>query len=124
MKNSMSKKTVVIGASDNPSRYAYMATMKLKSHGHEVVPIGVKKGSIDGVEIRTGQPPLENVHTITLYLRASRQKELYDYFLSLKPKRIIFNPGAENEELEQLAEKNGIEATEACTLVLLGIGAY
>ena len=120
----MNKKTVVLGASNNPSRYSYVAVNRLLQHGHEVVPVGVKKGSVAGINILNNQPEILNVHTVTLYMRDEIQKPLYDYIFSLNPKRIIFNPGTENEELEQLAKSKGIETIEACTLVMLSVGNY
>lgn len=118
------KKTVVLGATPNPARYAYLAVQKLARHGHEVVPVGVQAGEIGGISIQLGQPALAGVHTVTLYLRDTRQPEYYDYILSLRPQRIIFNPGAENPELARLARENGIQPVEACTLVMLSIGNY
>lgn len=118
------KKTLVLGATTNPERYAYLAVQRLKQKGHEVVPIGVKEGKVSGIEILHGQPAVPDVDTVTLYIGPQRQPEYYDYILSLQPKRIIFNPGTENPELVQLAEKQGIETVEACTLVMLSIGAY
>lgn len=118
------KKTLVLGATTNPERYAYLAVQRLKQKGHEVVPIGVKEGKVSGIEILHGQPAVPDVDTVTLYIGPQRQPEYYDYILSLQPKRIIFNPGTENAELVQLAEKQGIETVEACTLVMLSIGAY
>jgi predicted CoA-binding protein len=122
----MSKKTVLVGATTNPARYAFFAAETLNDHEHEVVPIGLKKGIVQGkpiLDIRQ-QPKIDNVDTITLYIRPEHQKQWYNYFLSLKPKRIIFNPGTENPELELLAEENGIEALEACTLVMARTGQY
>ncbi|MBC7774851.1 MAG: CoA-binding protein [Phycisphaerae bacterium] len=118
------KKTIVIGASPNSARYAYLATMRLAQHGHEVVPIGIRKGEIEGIKIVEGKPEEEGVDTVTLYLGPARQPEYYDYIFSLKPKRIIFNPGTENPEFEQMAKERGIETVEGCTLVMLSIGAY
>src|ERR1044072_996597 len=118
------KKTVVIGASENPQRYSYLAVKSLLRHGQDVVPVGLKEGNIGDVKILAGKPPIENVDTVTMYVGPADQKSWYDYILTLKPKRIIFNPGAENEELEAIAEKNGIEVVEACTLVMLSIGNY
>jgi predicted CoA-binding protein len=118
------KKTVVLGASENPQRYSYLAVKSLLRHGQEVVPVGLKEGTIESVKILAGRPSIENVDTVTLYVGPANQKAWYDYILSLKPKRIIFNPGAENEELEEMAEKNGIEVVEACTLVMLSVGNY
>ncbi len=120
----MSKKTLVIGASENPQRYSNMATKSLLKHGHPVMLLGLKQGNIDGHVILVGQPKLTDIDTVTLYLNPVNQKIWYDYIINLKPKRIIFNPGTENPELFNQATRIGIECTEACTLVLLSIGAY
>ena len=118
------KNTVILGASNNPERYSYMATVKLKAHGHKVYPVGEKEGEIEGEKILTNKPLLENIDTVTLYLSEKNQKPVYDYIFALKPKRLIFNPGTENAELENLAEAKGIECVDACTLVMLSIGNY
>ncbi|MEO6168360.1 MAG: CoA-binding protein [Chitinophagales bacterium] len=118
------KLTVVLGASTNPSRYSYLAINRLVQHGHQVLPIGSREGEVAGVKIVTGTPSIEKVDTVTLYLNPQRQVQYYDYIINLQPKRIIFNPGTENSELEKLANENGIEATEACTLVMLSTGEY
>jgi predicted CoA-binding protein len=118
------KKTVVLGASQNPSRYSYLAVKRLRAHNHPVIAIGRRKGMIGEVEIETGHTAAENVDTVTLYLNPQNQKDYYDYILGLKPKRIIFNPGTENDDLVNKAKQNGIEPVEACTLVMLSIGAY
>ena len=89
-----------------------------------MIAVGKKKAAVGDVEIATGQEPADGVDTVTLYLNANNQKEYYDYILSLKPKRIIFNPGAENGELEALARANNIQPMEACTLVLLSTGQF
>lgn len=120
----MMKKTLVLGASENPERYSNKAILKLRSKGHPVVAIGKRKGKVEDVEIGTEQQPLEDIDTVTLYLNPDNQKPYYDYILSLHPKRIVFNPGTENAELEHMAEERGIEAQEACTLVLLATGQY
>jgi hypothetical protein len=101
-----------------------MATKSLTSHGHKVYPVGIKEGEVEGEKILVGRPVPNDVDTVTMYLSAKNQKDWYDYILSLKPKRIIFNPGAENQELVELANKQGIESVEACTLVMLSIGNY
>jgi predicted CoA-binding protein len=118
------KKTVVLGASDNPARYSYLAVEKLTRYGHPVVAIGKKEGKVGNTDIITAHPDEKEVDTVTVYLNPQLQKQYYDYILSLHPKRIIFNPGAENEELYDLAKTNGIQPMEACTLVLLGTGQY
>ena len=118
------KKTLVLGASQNPQRYSYLALNKLSTHKHTVVAIGGRKGKVGDVEIDTEQKPLTDIDTVTLYLNPQNQIPYYNYIISLKPKRIIFNPGTENEELYTLAKRNGIEVIEACTLVLLSTGQY
>ena len=118
------KKTLILGATTNPSRYGYIATSRLKKYGHEVIPLGIREGEIEGVSIQMGKPNIEDIDTITLYLNPKRQEEYYDYILSLNPKRIIFNPGTENPALIALAKKNDIETEIACTLVMLSIGDY
>jgi uncharacterized protein len=120
----MPKKTVVLGASDNPSRYSFLAINRLIAHQHPVVAIGKKEAEVAGVHITKEYQNEEGVDTITLYLNPMNQKPYYDYILSLKPKRIIFNPGTENDELIGLAEENGIEPVLACTLVMLSTGQY
>ncbi|MEP7144531.1 MAG: CoA-binding protein [Ferruginibacter sp.] len=118
------KKTLVIGASPNPARYSYLAVQKLSAHQHPVIALGIKKGVIGNTEIETEKKAFEQIDTVTLYLNPLRQKDYYDYILALQPKRIIFNPGTENEELNKLARQKGIQTMEACTLVLLSIGQY
>lgn len=113
-----------MGASDNPSRYSYLAIKRLNAAQHPVTAIGIRKGNVDAVPIITEHPKIEDIDTVTIYLNENNQRQYYDYILSLHPKRIIFNPGAENDELANLAEANGIEVMEACTLVLLSTGQY
>ena len=118
------KKTLVLGASDNPSRYSFLAVHRLRAHGHPVVAIGKKNGVVNDVTIKKEKKDFDDVDTVTLYLNPAHQKQYYDYIVSLKPQRIIFNPGAENDELADLAVKNGIKTMEACTLVLLSTNQY
>lgn len=119
------KTTVVLGASDDPGRYSYLAVNRLRNYDHPVIAIGKKTGRVADVDIQKGpQPPQEGVDTVTLYLNPLHQKMYYDYILSLKPKRIIFNPGTENDELAVLANEQGIKTLEACTLVMLSTGQY
>lgn len=118
------KKTVVLGASDNPSRYSYLAIQRLRAHNHPVVAIGKKTGQVAGVEISKDHLAEKEVDTITLYLNPRNQVEYYDYILSLQPKRIIFNPGTENDELIKKARENNIQPVIGCTLVMLSTGQY
>lgn len=122
--NTLKKKTLVMGASDNPERYSYLAINRLRSNGHPVVAIGKKAVTVADVMIGTKKELYKEIDTVTMYLGAPHQKEYYDYILALHPKRIIFNPGAENQELAELAKNNGIQALEACTLVLLSTGQF
>ncbi len=120
----MKNKTLVLGASENPGRYSYLAVKKLLSKGQEVLAIGKTGGNVDGVVINKEPVDTDEVATVTMYLNPLHQKAYYDYILSLKPNRIIFNPGAENEELETIAQKAGIKTIEACTLVMLSTGQF
>jgi predicted CoA-binding protein len=116
MKN---KKTVVLGASTKPDRYAYKAITMLVEKGHSVLAIGQNTGEVAGVKIYTKAIPLKNIDTITLYLNPTRQRDYYNYIVEAKPKRVIFNPGTENPEFYQLLKLNNIKVEVACTLVLL-----
>jgi uncharacterized protein len=120
----MTKKTLVLGASLNTDRISNMAVHQLLDKGHEVVAVGGREGQIGPVSVQKGTPPLNDIHTVSLYINPSLQAPLYDYILGLEPARIIFNPGTENAELARLARDRGIEAMPACTLVMLGVGLY
>ncbi|MAN59615.1 MAG: CoA-binding protein [Flavobacteriaceae bacterium] len=120
----MKKKTLVLGASLNPSRYSNLAISRLRKYDQPVEAVGLKTGVVAGVDITTEKVPFENVHTVTLYLNPKRQQEYYDYIISLQPKRVIFNPGTENPELYKLLREEGIEREVACTLVLLSSNQY
>lgn len=120
----MKKKTLVIGASLNPARYSNLAINRLVRFGQSTHAIGLRKGQVDGVTIETEKLPFSDIDTITLYLNAKRQKEYYDYILSLEPNRVIFNPGTENPELYDLLRQHGIPFENACTLVMLSSKQY
>ncbi len=118
------KKTLVIGASTNPERYAYKAIKRLTENNHEVIALGNKAGKIDHTEIITELDNVEDIHTITMYIGPKRQSDYFGTIEAIKPKRIILNPGTENEEIIKLAEKNGIEVIQGCTLVMLSTKQY
>jgi predicted CoA-binding protein len=118
------KKTLIIGASSKEERYSYMAAERLLAHGHEIELIGKKPDVVFNKTIDTEKKLYTDIDTVTLYLSEKYQKEYYEYILSLKPKRVIFNPGTENQELEELLIENNIEADRACTLILLNTGQY
>ena len=116
--------TLIVGASPNPERYSFMATHLLKSYGHKVYAYGIKKGTIEEEPIHLDWPIAGTIDTITLYIGPAAQIPLYDTILGIEPRRIIFNPGTENPELEALAQQKGIETLEACTLVMLKTNQY
>lgn len=118
------KKTLVMGASTDPGRYAYKAIKMLQRYGHPVVAIGKKEDNLDGTKIEKDHVPFDDVDTVTLYLNPMNQKQYYDYIVGLKPERVIFNPGTENPELYSLLRENGIDIEVACTLVMLSINQY
>lgn len=120
----MSKKTLVIGASESPSRYSHHAIQRLIANNHEVKAIGSKLGEIGAVKIGIVQETFNDIDTITMYLNKRHQRKYYDYIIELNPKRVLFNPGTENEEFEKLLAKNNIAFERACTLVLLSINQY
>jgi uncharacterized protein len=120
----MNKPTLVIGASTNEERYSNRAIKMLVKHQHDVSAIGQKEGIVEGVGIDVTTPHFEKIHTVTLYINPTLQENYYEYILSLNPKRIIFNPGTENPFFYKIATDKGIEAIEACTLVLLSTTQY
>ncbi len=122
--NTNGKKTVVVGATEKSGRYANLAAYSLLRHGHDIELIGSREGQIEGRPIQTGRPVLDDIDTVTMYVGPQNQPPLYDYIKSLKPRRVIFNPGAENPEFERQLRAEGIEPIEACTLVMLSVGTY
>lgn len=115
--------TLIIGASNNPARFAWKASSMLQNYGHQVIAYGIKKGDCAGIPI-TQQWPTDKVDTVTLYIGPHLQAPFVQQLLALKPKRIIFNPGTENPDVYPILEKNQIQCVEACTLVLLSTGQY
>lgn len=118
------KTTLVLGASPKPSRYSFLAVNKLREFHHPVIAIGKKEALIGDVSVRSSGIPVTDLDTVTLYLNIENQKNYYDYILAQHPRRVIFNPGAENPAFEKVLQEKGIETVEACTLVLLGTGQY
>lgn len=119
-----SKKTLVLGASPNSIRFSHKAVKSLIYHQHEVIPVGRRNGTIAGREILTGKPGIDHLHTVSLYMGPSGQAEYYDYIISLKPKRVIFNPGTVNPEFMAMLSSKGIEPVEDCMLIMLNQGTY
>lgn len=116
--------TLVLGASPNPERYSYKAVQRLLHYGHRVIPVGTKKGQISGIPINNGWPEREEIDTVTLYLNSRLQTLYYTKIFELKPRRVIFNPGTENDTFASMLSNADIEPIEACTLVLLASGQY
>lgn len=117
---------MVLGATPNPTRYAYMAAHMLVEKNIEIVPVGIKTGLVAGEQILDlkSRPFIKDIHTITLYIGPANQVQWYDYMLDVNPKRVIFNPGTENHVLENMVADRGIEVLRACTLVMLSVGNY
>ena len=120
----VSKKTLVLGASANPTRYSYLAVNKLREHNHPVVAIGRTTALVADIPVQSETSPIPELDTVTMYLNPVNQKNYYDYILDQHPKRVIFNPGAENPDFEKILQEKGIQSVEACTLVLLSTGQY
>jgi len=118
------KRTIIIGASSNPTRYSFLAAQKLIYFGHQVLLIGRRAGSALGEEIHMEKVKWNDVDTVTLYINPRHQPDYYDYIISLNPKRVIFNPGTENSQFENILISKNIIPIQACTLVLLSIGEY
>lgn len=118
----LKEKIVILGASDNPNRIGCIATKFLYNKGYDVFAVSHRKGEIDGIQLHDSSEKVENADTVTIFLNPERQKSFYEYILSAKPKRIIFNPGAENHELEALARSQHIQIISGCTIALFSAG--
>ena len=117
-------KTVVLGASPNPIRFSHKAVKSLLRHDQDVVAVGFREGLIVEEKILVGKPLIEDIHTVSIYIGSSRQSDYYDYIISLKPKRVIFNPGTVNPEFMARLSREGIEPVAECMLVMLNEEDY
>ena len=115
---------MVLGASPNRQRFSNTCVKSLIRYGYQVIPVGIKEGEIAGKPIQTNKPTVKDIHTVTIYLNPEKQKEYYDYLLGLHPRRIIFNPGAENPEFKKKALEKDVEVVEDCTLIMLNSGYF
>jgi predicted CoA-binding protein len=120
----LKNKILVIGASPDPHRYSYLCTKRLLEKGYDVIPLGKRRGSIEGKVIELDRGNVRDIDTVTLYLSSANQGDMEDYILALEPRRIIFNPGAENPSLRSKAVQAGITTLDACTLVMLSSGTF
>jgi predicted CoA-binding protein len=117
-------KMVVLGASNNPERYSYKAVTRLVRNQYDVVAIGKREGFIGDIPIITGQPPVTDVHSVLIYVAPYHQGEIFDYVISLRPHRVIFNPGTESPEFEEMLESYNIKVVHDCSLVMLAMGRF
>lgn len=117
-------KTLIIGASNNPERYSYKAAERLLAHNHPIELLGLRPDIVLNHQINTERKQFQAIDTVTLYVGPQHQPDYYSYVVSLKPRRVIFNPGTENEEFMQILQQNDIKTEVACTLVLLATGQY
>ena len=115
----------IMGASAKKDRYSYRAFVSLKEKGHKVFPVNPALKEIEGHQVYPSLAALpEPVDTITIYLAPYRSEPLAQDIINAKPRRVIFNPGAENSDLMDKLEENGIEVVDGCTLVMLSIGNF
>lgn len=125
MSASSSERVVVLGASAKPHRYAHQAMVELRRKGHQVIPVHPKLADIDGLPVVNDLSQVPRpVETVTMYVGPAISSGLADQLIALKPKRVLFNPGAENPQLAEQLEAAGIATEEACTLVMLATGRF
>lgn len=124
MTSRIKKKTLVLGGSLKPARFSHRAIHMLVDYGYPVVSVGLREGQVAGVNIQKGFPVFKDIDTVTLYVGPKNQPVFYDYILRLNPKRIIFNPGTENKELESIATEKNIKTINYCTLIMLSEGSF
>jgi predicted CoA-binding protein len=117
-------KMLVLGATDKPERYSCKAVKSLYKNGFEPVAVGFKPGFIKDTEILAGMPEIEGVDTVLLYIGAKKQQEYYHYVIGLKPRRVIFNPGTENPEFQEMLKEKGIDVVRDCAMIMLNTGTF
>lgn len=116
----MAEKVVILGASNNPERFAHKAMVMLRNHGHETILVNPTLSEIEGAKVFADlEQVTEPVDTITMYVNPRISVKLKDKIIALKPRRVIFNPGTENPAIEFDLKKAGIETIHACTLIML-----
>jgi predicted CoA-binding protein len=125
MNTATPQRVALIGASDKPERYAHLAMVMLREHGHEVVLVHPRLKVIDGLPVLADLAEISGtVDVVTLYVGPAVSAGLTSKLINLKPKRVIFNPGTENPALAAALNEAGIASEEACTLVLLRTGQF
>lgn len=119
------KNIVILGASNKPGRYSYMALQRLKSNGYTIIPVHPKYKEIDGIAVVSRlQDIKDEIDTLTLYINPTLLLPMIEDIIKLSPRRVIFNPGTESREIKTRLKISGIECMEACTLVLLSTGQF
>lgn len=121
------ERVVIVGASHKPDRYAHKALLALRQHGHEVIPVNptLPVGEIEGIPVVRDLADVAGpVDTITMYVGEKISAGMTDKLAALRPRRVIFNPGAENAILAVALEQAGIKCEDACTLVMLATGQF
>lgn len=115
----------VLGASTNPERYSFKAVKMLKEYNHTPIPVHPAGHTVDGTPgFKSLADISEPVNTVTCYVGPKISDGEFDRIVGLKPERVIFNPGAENDDLAAKLEKEGIKIVRACTLVMLQTGQF
>ena len=121
----MSETVAIIGASEKTNRYSYNAMQAMHHHGHVVKLVNPNKSSIEGQTCFASVADIdEPIDTVTLYVNPSRFKDHIDEVIRARPGRVIMNPGTEDDEMEELMRRQGIDVVRGCTLVMLSTGQY
>ncbi len=119
---------VVLGASRDETRYYHKAIKMLQEFGHNPLPVHPKESEILGHKVYPDLAALIalglKIDTLSIYVNPQISTHLVQEIIQLNPKRVIFNPGSENEQLEKTLIQKGIQVEEACTLVLLRTGQF
>jgi predicted CoA-binding protein len=115
----------VLGASSNPDRYSYKAVKMLSEDHYGVFPVHPSQKPVNGIRCYPSLSTItESLDTVTVYLSEKNSTPLIEEIIESAPRRVILNPGAENDGLTSRCEKAGIRVQEACTLVLVKTGQF
>ena len=124
MESMQSERVLVLGASDNPERYSHKAIIMLQQHGYTPVLVHPRIECINGIPVHHSLAEVQDIDILTVYVNPQLSDKMKDEILNLGAKRVIFNPGTENESLKEELIKKGVEVEYACTLVLLSTGQF
>ncbi len=119
------ERVAVLGASPKSDRTSNQAVRRLRQHGHQVIPVHPAHDEIEGLPVARDLAAIDGpVDTLTVYVGPRHGEELIDQIIALAPNRVILNPGAESDRVEQRLQERGIPVLRACTLVLLASGQF